>query len=125
MRQGTLRTTSVYNLCSWLRRAPKPLVHALAAANRLIHQRDIIGDGRIAGILGLRLGEFYPRPAEIAAQHVRVADVVDDFRPRSEDRERLGIGAVGKFVALEPIVGGREPEPRFAVARRFFNRAAE
>ena len=39
--------------------------------------------------------------------------------------ERLLVGAVGEIVALQPVIGGGEPEPAFAVARQPFHRAAE
>src|SRR5205814_3886794 len=88
-------------------------------------QRDVVGDGGIAWVSGLCVGELLPRPAQVAAQEIRVADVVDDFGPRPEDRKRLGIGTVGEFVAFQPVIGSRKPEPGFAVARRLLRRAAE
>src|SRR5262245_27745211 len=115
---------------SAVRRASAPAsfggsVQALAAANGLIHQRDVVCDRGIAGVLGLRLGEFRARFAQVAAQKIRIADVVDDFRPRPEDRERLAVGTVGEIIALQAIVGGGKPEPGLAIARCLLDRTAE
>src|SRR3954447_13345532 len=101
------------------------LIHALAAANRLIDQRDIVRDGGVAGVLGLRLGELCPGPAQIAAQQIRIADVVDDLGARPEDRERLGISAVSQLVAFEAVVRSCEAEPGFAIAGRLLGGASE
>src|SRR4051795_3963838 len=106
-------------------RSPCRLIHTLAAANGLIDQRDVVRDGGVAGVLGLRLGELCPRPAQIAAQQIRISDVVDDLGARPEDRERLGISAVSQLVAFEPVVRSCEAEPGFAIARCLLGGAAE
>src|SRR5262249_44827756 len=53
------------------------------------------------------------------------ADIVEHFRARPVDRERLAVGAVGQVVAAQPVVGGRKAEPGFAVARPRLDGAAE
>src|SRR5207302_6007490 len=79
----------------------------------------------VAGIARLRLQERLAGAALVAAQHVRVAAIVEDLRRRSGDLRRLIVGAVGKVEPALPVVGGRQPDPGLDVARMQLHRAAE
>ena len=106
-----------------LRRAlVQALLAARAASSTSAILLAIVG---FSGSLACASANFCRARLQVAAQQIRVADIVDHLRARPEDRERLAIGAVGKVVALEPVVGCGKPEPGFAVARQLFDGAAE
>ncbi len=63
--------------------------------------------------------------AIVAAQHVGETLLVEDLHGQTDDADRLGIGAIGKIEAAQPVVGRGESDPGLGVARMFLDRAAE
>src|SRR5215471_14634301 len=69
------------------------LLHALALARALLEQLQIVQDVGIVRSLGLGLQQGHTRARIVAAQHVRVALVVEHFRGLAEDANGLVVGA--------------------------------
>ena len=101
------------------------LLDRLALTVAVFEQAHIGLDMGIAGVLGLSVLELLLRPRVIAAQHIRKALIVEDFRRRANDADGLFVGAVGEIEAVQPVVGRREPDPGLGVARMFFRGAAK
>src|SRR6266446_5886853 len=55
------------------------LLDRLSFAETRLQQFEIVSDVGITGILRLCLQQRFARPAIVAAQHERIADVVEDF----------------------------------------------
>src|SRR5665213_2597594 len=79
----------------------------------------------IARILALGFGELGAGALVVAAQHVGIALVVEDFGGRPEDAGGLFIGAVGEIETAQAVIGSGQSEPGFRVARMQFGGAAE
>src|SRR5207302_9161852 len=93
------------------------LLDGFAGTGALLEQLEIVLDVGTARILGLRGAQDRAGARIIAAQHVGIALVIEDLRRRSDDLDRLVVGAVGELEPAQPIVAGREPDPGFGIAR--------
>jgi len=69
------------------------------------------------GILALCGGERRMRELVVTTQHVREALVVENLDGRSDDADRLTIGAVGEIKPAQAIVGGGKADPGHAEDR--------
>src|SRR5829696_439812 len=86
---------------------------------------QVVADLLVLRILRLGLRKILAGAAQVAAQKVRVAAVVEEFRRRADQLKGLGVGAVGEPVALELVIGSGEPEPGLGVVLAALDRAAE
>ena len=71
------------------------------------------------------LFEFGPRGFEIAAQHIRIAFVIEKPRGFTLEFRRSPVGVVCEIEPPQPIVTRRQSDPRHHVLWRFFNRVLE
>src|SRR5262245_11403344 len=91
------------------------LLHALALAHALVEQLQIVPDVGIVRILGLGLQERHARARIVAAQHVGIALVIEQFRGLANDADSLVVGAIGELEAAQLIIGRRQAHPGFGV----------
>ena len=107
------------------RGAVESLLDRLAFAVTFLKQAQIRRHIRIGGIFGGRLFQLLVGARVIAAQHVREPLIVEDLDGRADDANSLLIGAVGKIKAVQTVVGGRKPDPRFGLARMLLDGSPE
>ena len=94
-------------------------------AVRVLQQLQIGLDVGVGGVLGLRLVQQFIGALIVAAQHVGEAFVVEHFDGRADQADDLRIGAVGEIEAVQPVVGGGEPDPGFGVVGVLLDGALE
>ncbi len=94
-----------------------PSVDHFLLADGLLEQPQIILDVRACRVFCLCGKQCGARPAEVAAQHVGEALVVQNFRRRTAEPNGLRVGAVGEIEAAQPIVGRSEPNPGLELFR--------
>src|SRR5262245_47983535 len=75
------------------------LLDAFALSLALLEQLEIALDIGIVRVLRAGLEQCRARTRIVAAQHKGIAPVVEHFRRRTDDGDRLAIGAVGKLEA--------------------------
>ena len=66
--------------------------------------------------------KFGPRGFEVAAQHIRIAFIVEKPRSFALEFRRGPVGVVGEIEPPQSIVTRRQSDPRRHVIWRFFNR---
>src|SRR5690348_10860006 len=101
------------------------LFYALALAIALFEQPQVVLHVFVAGILALCGRERRVRALVVTTQHVREALVVENLDGRSNDADRLTIGAVGEIKPAQAIVGGGKADPGFGIARMLLDRGTE
>jgi hypothetical protein len=101
------------------------LLDSLALARALGQQMQVVLHVFIAWILALGFGKLGAGALVIAAQHVGIALVVEDFGGRPDDADGLVIGAVGEIETAQAVIGGGKAEPGLRVARMVFGGTAE
>ena len=82
-------------------------------------------DEFVRGVFALGKRERFLGALVVAAQHVGIALVIEDLRPRADELDRLGIGAVGEIEAAQPVAGSGKAKPGLCVARMQFDRVTE
>jgi hypothetical protein len=101
------------------------LFDALALAIALFEQPQVVLHVFVAGILALCSRERRVRAFVAITQHVREALIVENLDGRSNDADRLTIGAVGEIKPAQAIVGGGKADPGLGIARMLLDRGTE
>src|SRR5476649_844064 len=73
------------------------LLYRLALPRALFQELDIVRDEFVARILALGFRQLDARALVVAAQHIGIALVIEDFRSRPDDADGLIVGAVGEL----------------------------
>src|SRR6476620_9956164 len=105
--------------------SPAGLLDGLALAIALFQKTQVVLDIFVGGILALGSHKRRVRAFIIAAQHIRIALVVQNLGRRSKDADRLTIGAVSKIKTPQAIIGRGKAEPGLGVARMRLDGTAE
>jgi hypothetical protein len=105
--------------------APWRLLDRLAVVIALFKQLQISLNVGIGWVLGLRFLKLFVGARVVAAQHVGEALIVQDLGGRTDDADRLGIGAIGEIEAVQPIIRRGKTDPGFSIIRMFLDRGAE
>ena len=90
-----------------------------------IEQFSIVEGCRIDRVELQRCVERSARFREIAAQHIRVALVIENAGGLAVEIDRGGIGVVGQIKSPQSIVARRQTDPGGYVLRRFFDGVLE
>ena len=105
--------------------SPAGLLDGLALAIALFQKTQVVLDIFVGGILALGSHKRRVRAFVVAAQHIRIALVVQNLGRRSKDADRLTIGAISKIKTPQAIIGRGKAEPGLRVARMRLDGAAE
>src|SRR6185437_3232681 len=105
--------------------SPAGILDGLALAIALFQKTQVVLDIFVGGILALGSHKRRVRAFIIAAQHIRIALVVQNLGRRSKDADRLTIGAISKIKTPQAIIGCGKAEPGLCVARMRLDGAAE
>src|SRR5262249_28365841 len=103
----------------------RPLLLPRLFAQGGLEHFEIVLDVGVVGIARLRLEQDLAGAALVAAQHIGVTAIVENFCCGSGDLCRLIVGAVGEIEAALPVVAGGKPDPGFEIARMQLDGAAE
>lgn len=105
--------------------SPAGLLDGLALAIALFQKTQVVLDIFVGGILALGSHKRRVRAFVVAAQHIRIALIVQNLGRRSKDADRLTIGAISKIKTPQAIIGCGKAEPGLCVARMQLDGAAE
>src|SRR6185437_16104907 len=105
--------------------SPAGLLDGLALAIALLQKTQVVLDIFVGGILALGRHKRSVRAFVVAAQHIRIALVVQNLGRWSKDANRLTIGAVSKIKTPQAIIGRGKAEPGLRVARMRLGGAGE
>ena len=101
------------------------LLVAFAFAITLFEQPQVVLHLFVGGILVLCRGERHVRALVVTTQHTREALIVENPDGRSNNADRLTIGAVRESKPAQAIVGGGKADPGLGIARMRLDGAAE
>src|SRR3984957_702491 len=104
------------NASAWLS-ARRPVNEILAR----VHQLYIVQCCLIVGVELQCLMKFGPRSFEVAAQHIRIAFVIEEPRGFALEFGCSPVGVICKIESAQAIVTRRQSDPRHHVIWRFFN----
>ena len=101
------------------------LLVAFAFAITLFGQSQVVLHLFVGGILVLCRGERRVRALVVTTQHIREALIVENLDGRSNNADRLTVGAVREIKPAQAIVGGGKADPGLGIARMRLDGAAE
>src|SRR5580692_12300940 len=101
--------------------ARRPINEILAR----VQQFYIVQRCLVVGVKPQGLFEFGPRGFEIAAQHIRIAFVIEKPRDFTLEFRRAPVGVICEIEPPQPVVAGGQSDPRHHVLWRFFSRVLE
>src|SRR5215471_15679439 len=101
------------------------LFDSLAPVIAFFKEANVVQDILVGRVLALRDHESGARPLVVAAQHVRIALVVENRDRRPDDADGLSVSAISQIKPAQAIIRGGKTKPGLGVARMQFDGAAE
>ncbi len=90
-----------------------------------VEELEIVDNHRIVRLALVGLEELPARGDEIAAEHIGIPQIVENFGSLAGQPDRHAVRTVGKVEAGEAIIAGRQPHPGRDILGRFFRGVAE